>query len=468
MKLKEQLKLRTILLFVVAFGLVFTACKDDKEDTPKPDLSEAADITSFVFGGLTPPVDGTITGTNIAVSVPFDVDVTALVPTVVISADASVVPATGVAQDFSSPVTYTVTAEDGTTTKEYVVTVTILPEPGIVITPVWERNLAGSGRPDWFTPNNDRDLAVSADYVYVHNNNDKIRVLSLADGSDVEAQDTTFINGKENFASGNLFLLNVATDDNGVILGSNLRNGNGVNAWNLYKWNDKDATQELFFGGYVPLAGEALADNLSVVGSVDGDGFIYVPADGFGGASNAVLKFTITGGVVNATPLKIELADQTQIGNGNDAYPTSSATDATIIVAGTSIRGLAEYDQTGALVARLDSAVLNADPMTAPLVTFALDVKPFEISGRKMIATTATDFTDNAADDGYLYIIDYTDGLGNVTADDIMRVAFTPDGNIEKNNNGTGGVDVLVDGNTATVYAMITNFGVGAYTITYE
>ncbi len=557
MMLKEQFNLRTLLLFVVMCGFVFTACN---EDDPEPQSAENS-ITAFTFDGLTPAVSGVISSTNISAEVPNGTDVTSLSPSIVVSEGATVNPASGSAQDFSSPVTYTVTAEDGTA-QAYTVTVTIaasdatemlsfsfeeltptvdgvitgtdvsvkVPEgtditglvptivlsggatvspasdiaqdfssdveyvvtaqdgtttqtytvsvtfPTAMITPIWEKNLANGGLPTWFTANNDRDLAVHGDYVYVHNNTDKIRVMSAADGADVSAgfadDDTNpnkeFINGKENFASGNLFLLNVATDDNGVILGSNLRNGNGANAWNLYKWDDKDATQELFFGDYVPLVGEALADNLSVVGSVDGDGFIYAPADGFGGASNAVLKFTITDGVVTPIPLKIELNGIDQIGNGNDAYPTSSASDATIIVAGTGIGGIAEYDQTGALVGKLNAETLNSGT-TAPLFSFALDVKPFEISGRKMIATTGTDFgAEISASAGYLYIIDYTNGLENVTADNITRVAFTPDGNIDLNNNGTGGVDVIVEGNTAKVYAMITNFGVGAYTVTYE
>ncbi len=474
----KRLRLMLVMLFAFTGSLFVTSCGDDDSTTPtptpEPELSSDKDITSFIFSDLDPAVEATISGTDIAATLPFDTDVTALAPTIAISAEATVSPASGAAQDFSAPVTYTVTAEDEST-QAYTVTVTLEAPPTIVLSPKWQRTLAEGGLPSWFTANNDRDLAAHGDFVYVHNNNDKIRVLSSLDGSDLSAgvdgdldnPDLLFINGKENFATGNLFLLNVATDDNGVIVGSNLRNGNGTNAWNVYSWADKDASQELLFGGYVPLEGEALADNLSVVGSIEGDGFIYAPADGFGGASNAVLKFTITGGVVNPEPLKIELAGFEQIGNGNDAYPTSSASDASIIVAGTSVGGISEYNQAGELIGKLDADALNNDE-TAPLFTFALDVVPFEISGRKLIATTATDFTENAANAGWVYLIDYTDGLENVTADQIKRFAFTPEGNIDTNFNGTGGVDVVVNENTATVYAMLTNFGVLAVDVTIE
>ena len=89
--------------------------------------SSAKAITAFSFNGLTPAVNGTVneTAKTIAVSVPLGTNVTALVPSITVSANATVSPLTGVAANFTSPVTYTVTAQDGTT-QAYVVTVTIL------------------------------------------------------------------------------------------------------------------------------------------------------------------------------------------------------------------------------------------------------------------------------------------------------------------------------------------------------
>jgi hypothetical protein len=81
-------------------------------------------ITSFQFAGLTPAVVGSINEVThtVALTVPYGTPVTALIPTIVVSAAAHVDPHTAVAADFTSPVTYTVTAED-TTTQAYVVTV---------------------------------------------------------------------------------------------------------------------------------------------------------------------------------------------------------------------------------------------------------------------------------------------------------------------------------------------------------
>lgn len=82
-------------------------------------------LGSFAFDGLNPSVTGVVyeATRTIEVTVPYGTDVTALVPTVT-HGGASLLPASGVPQDFSVPVTYTVTAADGSTA-EYTVHVTI-------------------------------------------------------------------------------------------------------------------------------------------------------------------------------------------------------------------------------------------------------------------------------------------------------------------------------------------------------
>ena len=56
---------------------------------------------------------------------PYGTDVTTLVPTIAVSAGATISPATAVAQDFTNAVTYNVTAIDGTTVQPWTVTVTV-------------------------------------------------------------------------------------------------------------------------------------------------------------------------------------------------------------------------------------------------------------------------------------------------------------------------------------------------------
>jgi hypothetical protein len=92
-------------------------------------LSLAKAVTAFSFQGLSPAVAGTINGVahTIALTVPFGTDVSAMVPTITITG-VSVNPASGVANNFTSPRTFTVTAADGTT-QAYVVTVTVAANP---------------------------------------------------------------------------------------------------------------------------------------------------------------------------------------------------------------------------------------------------------------------------------------------------------------------------------------------------
>lgn len=105
----------------VAIIAIFGAC-DKEDDTPTVIKSSVKELITFSFNGLTPAVVATISGTAISASILHNVDATTLVPTIVVSSKATVSPASGVAQNFSSPVTYIVTAEDGTT-QNYIVTV---------------------------------------------------------------------------------------------------------------------------------------------------------------------------------------------------------------------------------------------------------------------------------------------------------------------------------------------------------
>lgn len=97
--------------------------------TAAPKSSEKQ-ITAFTFAALSPVISATIDQANrkIGATVPGDVNVTALIPTITLSTKATVAPATGVAQNFTNPVSYTVTAEDGSK-QTYDVTITKVSTP---------------------------------------------------------------------------------------------------------------------------------------------------------------------------------------------------------------------------------------------------------------------------------------------------------------------------------------------------
>ena len=104
-------------------SLILSSCADQHSFTGGggggggASLFDEKDINTFSIAGTA----GVITGTNISITVPYG---TPLIPIITVSDRASVSPESGVVQTFTSPVVYTVTAEDGTT-KDYTVAVTL-------------------------------------------------------------------------------------------------------------------------------------------------------------------------------------------------------------------------------------------------------------------------------------------------------------------------------------------------------
>jgi hypothetical protein len=100
---------------ILLTGFTFPACSSGSGIG----IEEIKDIIAFTILGI----DGTIETNTISLTVPYGTDLTSLAPTITTWGERDVSPASGVAQDFSSPVVYTVTAADDST-KTYTVTVT--------------------------------------------------------------------------------------------------------------------------------------------------------------------------------------------------------------------------------------------------------------------------------------------------------------------------------------------------------
>ncbi|MEM0939765.1 MAG: DUF5018 domain-containing protein [Bacteroidota bacterium] len=82
------------------------------------------DILAFGFGGQTgdPVIDPT--NHTVTVEVAQGSNITSLIPTITVSREATISPNGGLAQDFTNPVTYIITAQDGTV-QNWIVTVTV-------------------------------------------------------------------------------------------------------------------------------------------------------------------------------------------------------------------------------------------------------------------------------------------------------------------------------------------------------
>ena len=123
-------KFSSLLLFqILGFIVLVSGCKVDTSTVmPTPPVvvkSTGKAITTFVFGSLTSPVSASIdtVAATVKATLPTGTDLTKLVPTITVAANATVTPASGVVQDFSKPVGYTVTAQNSSI-QAYVVTIT--------------------------------------------------------------------------------------------------------------------------------------------------------------------------------------------------------------------------------------------------------------------------------------------------------------------------------------------------------
>lgn len=124
---KHNVLLNTIILLTV-FTAVTSCSKDDDTHIQEAELSSAKSITSFIFLLTNNPIDVNVIASinnedkTINAFVPPGTDVSGLLPEIEISPRAQI--NTQVAQDFTNPVSYEVTAEDGSTAN-YTVNVTI-------------------------------------------------------------------------------------------------------------------------------------------------------------------------------------------------------------------------------------------------------------------------------------------------------------------------------------------------------
>lgn len=110
------MKKRFLLLCSIMLAVVIVGCTDDD-----PAKSSEKQLLSFDIKGEQATIIES--DKNVTLSFTSVVSLSSLTPTISVSDKASISPASGEAQDFTSPVEYTITAEDGTAVV-YTVTIT--------------------------------------------------------------------------------------------------------------------------------------------------------------------------------------------------------------------------------------------------------------------------------------------------------------------------------------------------------
>jgi|GEM_PF-2028181 len=117
---------RKYQLLGIALGLVLFTCFGACQLETEPDNNSLGEIDTFGFAKAENPdlpedASASLIGNRITINVPAESDVTSLVPTIKYKG-AELSPASGVAQDFTDPVTYTVVTPEGRV-RVYTVTV---------------------------------------------------------------------------------------------------------------------------------------------------------------------------------------------------------------------------------------------------------------------------------------------------------------------------------------------------------
>ncbi|MEP0262670.1 BspA family leucine-rich repeat surface protein [Dokdonia sp.] len=116
---------RTLLITPIVNGGYNWVINDNNLD---PNCNIDNSILSFELAEEIEPASINESSSTVTTTVPFAVDVTTLTPDITVSTNATISPDTGISQDFTNPVIYTVTSENG---RERQWTITVIRAPGI-------------------------------------------------------------------------------------------------------------------------------------------------------------------------------------------------------------------------------------------------------------------------------------------------------------------------------------------------
>lgn len=392
------------------------------------------------------------------VTIPYEgTTLTGQTATVEISNYATIVPDPSVPRDYSNPVKYTVTADDGTTTVFTVVlgTPEKLAKGFSTIKQLWTRSSGDLG----FTDYRQISIAVSGDYFLLPTSNE------WAGGSEVKyyARKTGTFAGSLN-VTGVERLYSIGNDSKGRVVGINsLYAGNNVC---LYEWDDVGAAPRLLAKttDWSSVGGAFYGRKISVNGDLSGDAIIMATTDGsnIGGANN-VLKWTVKNGAL--------LSQDPEVIHYPAAYdyvakavPAGSATASDFFFCSNSPSFMTYVDGTShAVKSSFSSSFIQAPRGNTPALTW------FNFNNANFAAVV-----DASAYSSAMHIFDVTDvsKIPTSSSDAAYAAFHVFDGSSDyiacpsPNWNVTADVaagPVSADGFTMTIYFLVTNGGVAAY-----
>ncbi len=324
---------------------------------------------------------------------------------------------------------------------------------------LWDRTVSNEEtRPDWFSTGDEdepswrgteRGIVYSAttEHLYVSSRKEGLPSIHIIDpltGDDLGTMLTLGIEAGGEIDGGGYRLNHVTTTEGGQIVACNMTLSSGpptpegwIKAFRVYKWSYEPVAPEMIIdyeeGGY------RLGDKFSVFGDLSGDARIYaVP-----GESNKVLKWTVTGGIVNEVPEIITLQNVTSAGTSASVAEVSGTDN--FYVSG-----------KGFLPTYFTSDGTN---LTQVLVSAG----PGRLSGRLAEINNELYMAMYQGANNYMnaILIDMTNHGENVGDDDIY--GETPSLGVDVTAWGEGAVDLAVIDNVMRVFVCAPDIGIAGY-----
>lgn len=378
-------------------------------------------------------------------------DLSNQVPVISITPHATISPAVNVAQDFSKPVVYTVTAESGKTV-QYTVKPITPPKATSGIRAgsmklLWTKSLVELGISG--TDNFTTSIAATDEHLVVNTRGALNKYLNRFTGEVLGTMNMTGITSV-NFQ--NFF---AASDDAGHILISNLTNVVG-NSLFIYKYNSATDQAPVKFIEYPGLlTGQQLGRKMSVKGDLNKNALIFVAASN---SDNSILRWqVVNGNLVSQTPVVFRysgsktwtvMADVISEGPAltDKMYVSSQAGD------------IAAMDANGVSLSQVDVTASGFN------VSHSLDFAEFNNARYLAVVNVST----NIAGNGYLYNVTNPLLLSTpLSSADYSKVMVfkSPMMTTAANGNLTGDVALKVskDGYKMILYVLITNGSIAAY-----
>jgi hypothetical protein len=399
---------------------------------------------------------------NNTVVIPYtSEDISKQTATVELSYYAKIAPDPATVHDYTNPVQYTVTADDGTST---VYTVKMG-------TPVKVASGFYSAKKLWFKSAGDMGfdsyrqiaIAVSGDYIALPTSNEwaagaasEIKYYNRKTGTYAGTMNVSGANG----------IYAIANDSKGHIIGiNNLYAGNNVC---LYRWDNVTSAPKLLARStdWSCVNSGFYGRKLSVYGDLDGDAVIMSTTDGTngGGGPNRILKWVVkNGALVSQDPQSFVYSKAWgYVAKATPAGP--EATDNYFICSNLPVYMNYLNGSTNALVSSFSQNYLPSMRDATPALTY------FEFNNAKYTA-----IIDASSYSSAMNIFDITDpskmGTSSSSSSYSSFRVFSGDNDYiltsaDPNWNITGDIavgPVSADGYTIIVYFLATNGGVAAY-----